>query len=132
MVVLYETQRASVVVKMTKAAAAAIPATNFSFPLFGPIFCGTIAGCGGAFLPFDKGLSPIEKTGLAPNMLTAFIAATSYHLLMHTSLHEGIPAAGVKAQILVAYFFIAAGLFIDVGLIKVPTGKSSSSKDKKD
>ncbi len=29
-------------------------------PLWGPILLGTIAGCGGLFLPFDKGLSALK------------------------------------------------------------------------
>ena len=55
--------RASVVMKLTYAAGNAIPPSEFSFAVFGPIMCGTIAGCGGAFLPFNKGLSPIQKSG---------------------------------------------------------------------
>jgi hypothetical protein len=43
-IVFYETTRASVVMKLTIAAAAKIAPSVFSFPLFGPIFCGTIAG----------------------------------------------------------------------------------------
>ena len=43
-IVFYETTRASVVMKLTTAAAAKIAPSLFSFPLFGPIFCGTIAG----------------------------------------------------------------------------------------
>ena len=131
--VLYETQRASVVVKLTTAAAASIPASNFSFPLFGPIFCGTIAGRGGAFLPMDKGLAPIEK-GLASNMISAMVAATCYHLFMNTSLSNDIPNAAVKAQVFVAYFFIMQGLVMDVGLSKifyVEASSRSKSKVKK-
>jgi len=131
MIVLFETQRASVVVKLTTAAAAAIPASEFGFPLFGPIFCGSIAGCGGAFLPMDKGLSPLEK-GLAPNMWSAMVAAASYHLFVSTPLSEGIPDAAKKAQVLVACFFIVYGLAMEVGTniltIKVnekPTAKAA-------
>jgi len=61
LVIMFETQRASVVTKLTTAAAAAIPATEFAFPLFGPIFCGGVAGCGGAFLPMDKVLLPLKR-----------------------------------------------------------------------
>lgn len=114
MIVLFETQRASVVVKLTTAAAAAIPASEFSFPFFGPIFCGSIAGCGGAFLPLNKGLSPLEK-GLAPNMWSAFCGAAFYHIFMNTSLSDGIPDAAKKAQVCVACFFILYGLAKDVG-----------------
>ena len=137
MIVLFETQRASVVVKLTTAAAAAIPASEFSFPFFGPIFCGSIAGCGGAFLPLNKGLEPLEKNGLAPNMWSAFVAAAFYHIFMNTSLSDGIPDAAKKAQVLVACFFIVYGLAKDVGSsmfsIKVneTATKSNKAKSKK-
>ncbi len=29
-------------------------------PLWGPVLLGTISGCGGLFLPFDKGLSALK------------------------------------------------------------------------
>ena len=74
MIVLYETMRAYVVCKMTIAAGKAIAPSEFDFPIFGPIFCGTIAGCGGAFL-LAGGLTPI-KSGLAQPMLSAWIGAT--------------------------------------------------------
>ena len=50
MIVFYETLRASVVVKFTALAAAAIAPSDFSIPVFGPIICGAISGCGGAFM----------------------------------------------------------------------------------
>jgi hypothetical protein len=115
LVVLFETQRASVVVKLTKAAAAAIPATNFSFPLFGPIFCGALAGCGGSFLPLTNGLAPLEH-GLAPNMLSALVAATFFHLFLNTSLSDNVTDAAYKAQVVVACGFIGYSLVTDVGL----------------
>ena len=61
MVFLYEVLRAFVVVKLTHASGKAIPSSEFAFPLFGPIFCGTIAGCGGAFLPLNKGLELVAR-----------------------------------------------------------------------
>ena len=52
-IVFYETTRASVVMKLTTAAAAKIAPSVFSFPLFGPIFCGTIAGKLSSALSFN-------------------------------------------------------------------------------
>jgi hypothetical protein len=117
MVVLYETMRASVVFKLTTAAMTAIAPSEFSFPVFGPIFCGTIAGCGGAFLPLDKGLKPLDK-GLAPNMATALVAATFLNFFLNTSLSEGVIDAKKKAHIVVALFFVSYGLYLDAGLSK--------------
>jgi hypothetical protein len=94
-----------VVVKLTTAAGNVIPASDFSFPIFGPIFCGAIAGCGGAFLPFSKGLEPIKK-GLAPNMISAFAAASFYHIFINTSLSAGVIDASMKAQVIIAIGFV--------------------------
>lgn len=108
-VVLYETLRAYVVVLMTCASADKIAPSLFSFPLFGPIFCGTIGGCGGAFLPLSKGLDPI-KGGLSSPMLSALVAATTLHLFLSTPLSEGVIDAKKKAQVHVVVFFIGVGL----------------------
>ena len=116
MIILYEVMRASVVVKLTTAAAAAIAPSEFEdFALFGPIFCGTIAGCGGAFLPMDKGLGPILKDGLAQPMLSAFIAATAFHIFVNTSLSEGVINAKDKAHICMTVFFILYNLYSNFG-----------------
>ena len=105
---LYETLRAFVVVKLTTAAGKAIPASEFDFPLFGPIFCGTIAGCGGAFLPLNKGLDPIKEHGLAPPMFSAFIAATFFHLFTNLGSDDIIDKPK-KAHVIVAAWFILYG-----------------------
>lgn len=107
-ILMYEALRAYVVVSLTSAAGNAIPASQFSFPIFGPIVCGAIAGCGGQFLPLDKGLDPL-KNGLAPNMLSALIAAAFFHLFMSTSISDGIVDAKKKAHLLVAIFFVIHG-----------------------
>ncbi|KAL7443819.1 hypothetical protein ACHAXM_009180 [Skeletonema potamos] len=109
-VVLYELVRAKVVLTFTLAAGAAISPTVFSFPLFGPIMCGTVAGCGGAFLPMNKGLDPIAKDGLQPPMSSAFVGAALVHLFLNTSLSDGVIAAKEKAHLHLALFFIAVGL----------------------
>jgi uncharacterized membrane protein YeiH len=108
-VFLYEVQRAYVVMKLTTAAGAAIPASDFAIPIFGPIFCGAIAGCGGAFLPLSKGLDPI-KNGLAPNMLSALAAATFIHLFLNTSLSNNMKDAAPKVHVIVAVAFVTLGL----------------------
>lgn len=108
-IVLYETLRAKVVVALTVAAANAIPASTFAFPVFGPIMCGTIAGCGGAFLPLNKGLDPISK-GMKPPMITALLAATCLHLFLNTVLSDGVVAAKQKAHLHIALMFISTGL----------------------
>lgn len=120
--------RAFVVTKLTGAAATAIAASEFSFPVFGPIFCGTIAGCGGAFLPLNKGLDPIKETGLAPPMLSAFIGATFFHLF--TTLATDVVYAQKKAKVLVALFFIVYGMYAN-GVFKslFPAKKEAAKVD---
>lgn len=96
--------------KLTAAAAAAIAPSEFSFPLFGPIFCGAIGGCGGAFLPLNKGLEPLHQ-GLQDNMMTALVAATFYHMFLNSPYSAGVSHADKKAHLLVAKFFVAHGLY---------------------
>jgi hypothetical protein len=106
-IVLYETLRASVVVNWTRIAAQTIPPSDFgAMPVLGPIFCGGLVGCGGAFLPLNKGLDPILRDGLAQPMRTSLIGAAFYHLLVNTSLSDGMANPGKKAQVVIALFFI--------------------------
>lgn len=127
--VLYEAQRASVVVKLTLAASEKIGPSVFSFPVFGPIACGAIAGCGGAFLPLSKGLDPIN-TGLQPPMLTALIGATCFHLYMNTSISEGCIDAKSKAKVFVSLFFISVSLVNTLDLAKKEEIKKDSGVSK--
>ena len=109
LIVMYECTRAAVVTKFTILASATIPATTFSYPLFGPIFCGTIAGCGGVFLPLSKGLDPI-KDGLAPPMQTALFGSAVLHVFLNTSLSDGCVDSKNKCQVFLAIFFIFVGI----------------------
>lgn len=114
-VVFYEVVRAKVVVTFTVASATAISPSVFSFPVFGPIMCGTVAGCGGAFLPLSKGLDPLAN-GMQTPMITAFIGATIVHLFLSTSLSEGVVNAISKAHLHLSLFFIFVGLVTSLGL----------------
>jgi len=49
----------------------------FPFAIAGPLVCGFFGGTGGAFLPFDKGLQPIED-GKAWNLRAAFFCPIIY------------------------------------------------------
>ena len=132
MTILYETFRAFVVTKLTLAAADAIPASEFAFPVFGPIFCGTIGGCGGAFLPFNKGLDPI-KEGLEPPMFSAFVAATFFHFF--TQLATDVIDAKKKGKVIVAAWFILFAFYkngyFDFILKPTPPPKEPVKEDKK-
>jgi hypothetical protein len=134
LICLYECMRAFVVVKFTGAAGKAIEPSDFSFPVFGPVFCGTVAGCGGAFLPLNKGLDPL-LAGMAQPMLTACLGATFYHFFMHTSISDGVVDPSKKAQVLVTYFFIAHNIYTTFFLDSArghshrpPSGESKKTK----
>lgn len=105
-IVLYEMLRAYVVVSFTAAGAERIPASDFAVPVFGPIFCGTIGGCGYKFVPLNQGLAPLEH-GLKQPMLSALIGSAFYHAWTNLS---GVPKAGAKGHVMVAVFFIAYNL----------------------
>ena len=115
---------------MTGAAGAALPASDFTIPLFGPIFCGSIGGCGGAFLPLNKGLDPIKDNGLAPPMRSAFIAATFYHLFLNTDLSYGVVDAKNKAHVIVATWFILHGWY-QAGIFSMLKKSAMISKKEK-
>mmetsp|Transcript_51607 Transcript_51607/g.109744 ORF Transcript_51607/g.109744 Transcript_51607/m.109744 type:complete len:249 (-) Transcript_51607:162-908(-) len=108
-IILYEIVRAKVVLTFTIAANAAIAPSLFSFAVFGPIMCGTISGCGGAFLPMNKGIEPILK-GMGYPMITACVGATLVHLFLNTSFSEGVIDAKEKAHLHLVLFFISVGL----------------------
>ena len=119
---MFEVTRTFVVTKFTAMAGDKIPASTFSFPVFGPIFCGAISGCGGAFMPFDKGLDPMLK-GLAPPMMSALVGAAGYHLYLNTSLSDGCINAKDKARLHVGLFFIAVGLINTLQIAKKEVSK---------
>jgi hypothetical protein len=124
--------RAYVVTKLTLGAQGAIAPSDFSFALFGPIFCGTIGGCGGAFLPFSKGLDPIKDKGLAPPMFSAFIAATFFHLF--TTFATDVIDVQEKGKVMVALFFITYGMYekgVFKSLMPAKKGEADAAKKKK-
>lgn len=61
------------------------PGVYYPTPLVGPIFIGTIMASIGAFLPFNKGLAPIEKS-MPYGMQAAFVTSTFYHLMVNDKL----------------------------------------------
>lgn len=84
--------------------------------------CGAIGGCGGAFLPLNKGLEPMKK-GLGLPMATAFFGAALFHLYVNTSLSDGCVDAHAKAHVHLAMFFVASGLIQALDLSTAPKAK---------
>mmetsp|Transcript_73169 Transcript_73169/g.236694 ORF Transcript_73169/g.236694 Transcript_73169/m.236694 type:complete len:294 (+) Transcript_73169:73-954(+) len=54
------------------------PSRYFAVPIAAPLLCGFLGGCGGAFLPFTKGLAPISE-GKVWNIRAAFFAPLIYY-----------------------------------------------------
>ena len=121
-IVLFETFRANVAVNLIGLATKNIPPSVWEFPVFGPVFCGGIAGCGGAFLPLNKGLDPI-KSGMATPMVSALTGALVYHLFLSTSLSDGVVDAQKKAHFCLAFYFTIAGLAKGLGYVDAAINK---------
>lgn len=67
---------------MTSAAANALtPGAYYPIPFIGPVIAGTLVGSLGAFLPFDKGLSPIAL-GTPWPIQQAFLTSLFFHFLI--------------------------------------------------
>lgn len=74
--------RTHTVCNMVKVAATTLtPGPYYPIPFVGPILVGTVLGCGGLFLPADKGLSSIFN-GTPWPIQGAFMTASTYHLLI--------------------------------------------------
>lgn len=59
------------------------PTMYFDVPVVGPVIAGTLAGCSGLFLPFDKGLSALLQDPLPYNVVTAFLMALTFHVSLN-------------------------------------------------
>jgi len=131
-ILFYETMRTYVVTLFAGLAASTIPASQFSFPVFGPIICGTLGGCGGMFLPLNKGLSPIELTGLAPPMYSAFVAATFFHVVTQLDRSGVIDVVDCpkKAKVAVAIWFTSYSYY-KAGLLTKKTPAAVPVKTEK-
>lgn len=81
----FETFRANFVCSMVDLAASSLKPSLFDFALWGPLLAGSMAGSFGNFLPFDKGLAPIEA-GFSWPMLSAFAVSAAHLALMHSPL----------------------------------------------
>ena len=68
---------------MTAAAASTLtPGALYPIPLVGPVVAGTLVGSLGAFLPFDKGLSPIAS-GTPWPVQQAFLTSLFFQFLVN-------------------------------------------------
>ena len=122
-IVLFEIFRAGVAVNLINLATKNIGPSVFGFPVFGPIIAGGVAGCGGGFMPLNKGLEPI-KAGLATPMVSALTGAAVFHLFLNSSLSDGVIDATDKARFCLGSYFIICGLakglgYVDMAITKI-------------
>ncbi|GMI41778.1 hypothetical protein TrCOL_g9128 [Triparma columacea] len=102
--IMFQAYRATVVTSVILKAISSIPPSFYDSALFGPIFCGTIGGCGGGFMPLSKGLEPL-KGGANASVLTAFMAATGFHIWLIKGGNE------IDGKIGVSLFLIGTALY---------------------
>mmetsp|Transcript_6010 Transcript_6010/g.14331 ORF Transcript_6010/g.14331 Transcript_6010/m.14331 type:complete len:288 (-) Transcript_6010:163-1026(-) len=77
----------------------------FFVPCAGPLLCGFLGGCGGAFLPFDKGLRPIEEGKQWPVSM-AFFSTVIYYFST-----RWLRVPQLDAKLLICVLRIAGDLF---------------------
>jgi len=75
-----------------KMAAGTLAATRFSVPVVGPLVCGAIGGCGGGFMPFDKGLGAPAARHAAQSPRPAWNA--TLHLMRLVQAHSRRTSTG--------------------------------------
>lgn len=97
-------------------ASSKISPSLFSYPVFGPVIVGTIAGCGGTFLPLSRGLDPL-KNGCPDNIMNSFIASAAFVYYINNATGSSVEH---DAKLGVTLFLIFRGL---VALYKNNSGK---------
>lgn len=83
--IAYETTRCHVLMNCAAGAAKTMPAFlsgAYPVPIVAPLVCGVIGGCGGAFLPADKGLKPLEN-GTNWRVASAMLCSVWLHCVMN-------------------------------------------------
>lgn len=120
-IVLYECVRAYVVVSLTAAGARHIPASDFTVPIFGPIICGTIGGCGYKFVPLNHGMTPLLEQGLTQPIVSALVGSMFFYGWI--LLYPQLPRSHDKGHVMVAIYFIVYNLWTTFQPKKTATKK---------
>ena len=114
----FEIMRATIVLNWTRAALGTITspsALTWLIPgqasIVGPIFCGTLAGCGGGFMPLDKGLAALSGNTIPWGVKSACLTATFY-VLATRGLLLGAALSDADASAYGALFLVASRLQI--------------------
>lgn len=112
--ITYEIMRCHVLMNCSKMAAASLPG---SLPIAGPLIAGLLGGCGGGFMPLNKGLDPLAG---GTNWRMASAAVNSLWLFLSTQYPASKAAIGIGGE---TASFLAVCFFVAVPLIETATGK---------
>jgi len=117
----YEIQRCHVLMNCSSLAAGAlngalaVPSAD-RVPMIGPLIAGTLGGCGGGFMPLNKGLDPL-KDGTNWRMTSGAIASTWIFVsTLYPSTKAAIGLSVAWAR------FCAVSFFVVVPLLQFATG----------
>jgi len=119
--VTYEIMRCHVLMNCTKQAATilpsalAVPAAN-RVAIIGPLIAGTLGGCGGGFMPLDKGLAPLSN---GTNWRVASAAITSLWMFLSTQYPQAKMAIGLTTD---EARFCAVSFVVLLPLVQMSTG----------
>jgi len=119
--VTYEIQRCHVLMNCSNLAvgtlkgALAVPAPD-RVPIIGPLIAGTLGGCGGGFMPLNKGLDPL-KGGTNWRIASGALVST----WMWASTHYASTKASIGLSVEWARF-VAVSVFVVVPLFQMMTG----------
>ncbi|CAM9705004.1 unnamed protein product, partial [Chrysoparadoxa australica] len=77
--------------------------------LMGPAIVGLVAGCGGAFLPLDRGLRPI-RNGLPWHIQSSLVGALFYHISVRYQSFVHYWIGTYNARVCVVMLFCSVGV----------------------
>ena len=108
----YEIMRCHVAINCSLMAQAALSSSMGRVAIIGPLIAGTLGGCGGGFMPLNKGLDPLS-TGL--NWRTGSSAINSVWLFLSLQSPSYKDAIGLSAEWakVCSIAFFALGPFVD-------------------
>jgi len=115
----FEVMRATIILNWTRSALEAITGPSAlsrivpgQSSFVGAIVCGTMAGCGGAFMPLDKGLAPLRGSAVPWGVTSAFLCASFYVVATSAHLFPVINVEDAYASVYCAFFLVACRMQI--------------------
>lgn len=122
--ITYEIQRCHVAMNCTKMAAGVLPG-RLAVPsadrvaIIGPLIAGTLGGCGGGFMPLNKGLDPLAN-GTNWRIGSSIVNSIWMHLSMQHPVYKEVIGLSVEWC-----RFISVAFFVTVPLLEILGGVNS-------